>query len=108
MNHNHNGTQNCPSREKLLQMLNEYSFAISDILLYLPTVKKEWNFIGQISRSAKNYWASMQKIMVLSPLTQQTTAPVSPGNGSCSHGLGKIKEVVNSLCGIMKKDYNIP
>ena len=37
MNHNHNGTQNCPSREKLLQMLNEYSFAISDILLYLDT-----------------------------------------------------------------------
>ena len=37
MSHNHNGTPNCPPKEKLLQMLNEYSFAISDILLYLDT-----------------------------------------------------------------------
>ena len=28
MSHNHNGTPNCPPKEKLMQMLNEYSFAV--------------------------------------------------------------------------------
>lgn len=37
MSQNPSGTPKCPSKEKLLQMLDEHSFAINDILLYLDT-----------------------------------------------------------------------
>lgn len=37
MSGNFSGTQKCPSKEELMNRINEHSFAVNDILLYLDT-----------------------------------------------------------------------
>ena len=49
----------------------------------------------------------MLKCLVLLLLTVQTKVKKPSGNGWNSHSHGKRKERADSLCGIMKKDFNI-
>ena len=37
MSGNSNGMQTCPSKEELMKKINEHSFAVDDLLLYLDT-----------------------------------------------------------------------
>ena len=90
---------NCnPSMTKagLLKRLNEVSFAVNDIHLFLdthPCDEKALAFFQEVSeernRLLKEYASSLC------------------GTGQYSHFRGNRKEVADSLCGIMKKDYNI-
>ena len=37
MSGNSNGMQKCPSKEELIKKINEHSFAVDDLVLYLDT-----------------------------------------------------------------------
>ena len=79
-------------RNQLLQKINEVSFALDDILLYLdthPCCEKGMAYYREQAEKRKKLMKEL------------------PGNGWNSRFHGKGKEGADSLCGIMKNDYSI-
>ena len=91
----------CTAKEKLMNRINEVSFAVNDVLLYLdthPCCEEAISFYQECEQER-------QKLLKEYALHWNLVG--IHGNGCSSHSHGKRKEGADSLCGIMKKDCSI-
>ena len=99
----------CTPRENLLNRINEVSFAVNDILLYLDTHPKCKEGLAFYQECDKERQKLMKEYsQCYGPLTIDD-ALESGGDTwkwQNSHFRGKWKEVADNLCGIMKKGSN--
>ncbi len=101
----------CTPKEKLLQRINEVSFAVNDILLYLdthPCCQEALAFYQECAAERRKLMKEYAQCYEDSPLSMMHwRQTATPGNGWNSHSHGSRKEGADSLCGIMKKDCSI-
>ena len=92
--------QNKMSKEQLLCRINQVSFAVSDMILYLDTHPEDEEARAYFEeKSALRNEALEEYARCYGPLTIDTA------NDTCSRSW----EWVNQpKCGIMKKDFSIP
>ena len=95
---------NCTSKKELLQFIDQVSFAIDDLLLFLDTHPKEKRALEYYSElSARRNELLEKYAKFYGPLT----AILSHGSGWNSRFHGNRKEGADKVCGIMKKDSSI-
>ena len=95
---------NCTSKKELLQFIDQVSFAIDDLLLFLDTHPKEKRALEYYSElSARRNELLEKYAKFYGPLTIDT----GNGSGWNSRFHGNRKEGADKVCGIMKKDSSI-
>ena len=111
------------SQKQLLNRIDQVSFAVNDMTLYLdthPCDEKALTYCHELVQERKKLLKEYAEaygpliIDITDHLTVEngtvyfTAAPENPsGNGWNSHSHGKRKERADNLCGIMKKGFNI-
>ena len=100
----------CTAKEKLMNRINEVSFAVNDVLLYLdthPCCEEAISFYQECEQERQKLLKEYAQCY--GPLTVDAALESGGihGNGCSSHSHGKRKEGADSLCGIMKKDCSI-
>lgn len=101
----------CTAKEKLMNRINEVSFAVNDVLLYLdthPCCEEAISFYQECEQERQKLLKEYAQCY--GPLTVDAGTGIWWGNmemGAAAHSHGKRKEGADSLCGIMKKDCSI-
>ena len=93
------------SQKQLLNRIDQVSFAVNDMTLYLdthPCDEEALTYCHELVQERKKLLKEYAE--AYGPLIR----PENPsGNGWNSHSHGKRKERADNLCGIMKKGFNI-
>ena len=98
------------SRCEILKRIDQISFAVDDLLLYLdthPRDEKALIYCRELVQERKKLLQEYAQIYGPLTITVQTAHQKTAGNGWNSHSHGKRKEGADSLCGIMKKGFSI-
>lgn len=99
------------SQKQLLNRIDQVSFAVNDMTLYLdthPCDEKALTYCHELVQERKKLLKEYAEAYgpLIIDITDQTGESPS-GNGWNSHSHGKRKERADNLCGIMKKGFNI-
>ena len=90
---------NCTSKKELLQFIDQVSFAIDDLLLFLDTHPKEkraLEYYSELSTRRNELLKKYAKLYGPLPSIPETTAILAPGSGWSSRFRGNRKEGADS------------
>ena len=91
------------NRRQLLNHINQVSFAVNDVTLYLDTHPCDPEALEYLRKMSRQRNEALKEYRC--PSTQQRIPVQNAGTGSMSHGHGRKEDA--DLCGTMKKDFNI-